>query len=122
MRFLVIFHAAVVGLSMAAIWFLKGHAEAWQFFGGGCIAAFSLLFAYMLTKLILGKKSVAMAVSLIVLKYPILGMFLFVAAVRAHWDLIWVSAGLMSAIVTGWVAGLYFHLQAGAEETSPTPD
>jgi hypothetical protein len=112
MKFLILFQWALLLGGGALIKWTNGLVPAQAFAAGGFVATLSLLSVFAQTKLLLSKKSVALARGLVVLKYPIIGMILYLSVLWFSASLQWLGAGVATSVISGLVSGLYFQRQS----------
>lgn len=85
----------VIGiLGALAINFFEGVDAAYGFFTGVLVASINVVFVQYVWGRILGKKSVAWTLFIIVFKYTLLGTTLYLVAAKGWLPLEWFSLGL----------------------------
>jgi hypothetical protein len=84
---------------------LAGQRESFSFFAGATLAIFNVLFFAIITRRIFSKKSVATTLLLIIFKYSILGIGLYLIISLNLVNLLWFVIGLSILIpsVIGYV-------------------
>ncbi len=99
--------------------FLAGRTEAFSFLAGAILAILNVLFFGIITRRILSKKSVATTLLLIIFKYSILGVGLYLIISLKLVNLLWFVIGLSILIpsVIGYVF-LFVHLDVKRQNQS----
>lgn len=105
MRPFVLLQVALTAIFALIALFIGGKYEAQSFLIGAVIAIVNVLFFAMITRRIFAKKSVATTLLLIIFKYPILGVGLYLIITHNLVSLLWFVSGLSILIpsVLGYV-------------------
>ncbi len=100
MRFLLAVHTGISAIAAVVLSFFGTRAQVVAFLLGTAIALINIVLLYFSWNRILQKKSVALSVSVIVIKYATLGFIIYHIAYRNLFQLEWVCVGLAMLLVS----------------------
>lgn len=87
-------------LGATTLWGLKGVAAGAAFLLGTTLAALNVALLRFIWARVLGKKSVALTVFIIVLKYSLLSLVLYLIATKGLLPLEWFGLGLATILIS----------------------
>ncbi len=111
MRFLLAFHTGISVVAMGTILLFGTKAQAVAFLVGTTIALVNILLLYFSWKRILQKKSVALSVGVIVIKYATLGFIIYQMATKNLFLLEWVCVGIGTLLVSALATAVKVNRQ-----------
>lgn len=94
------FHHIILLTSFFFILFLIGPLESKSFLLGSLIAFIDAGSYYILASAILFKKYIALAIPIIVFKYPILFYLLYILVIKIHFSVLWLMLGVFQIVAT----------------------
>ncbi|GIL17194.1 MAG: hypothetical protein BroJett040_09450 [Oligoflexia bacterium] len=108
MKTLLLFQALVVAAGTAALAYTTEYRSAQSFLYGGLLVLLNLSAHGLIWSWIVRKKLIALAVSLIVFKYAIFGVIIFLLVRSNQVDPLWFSLGVGSLLITGIFKAVFF--------------
>ncbi len=88
-------------LAMVAIWVFNAPQNSWSFAVGLVVSSLSLLSFYWAAKLVFVKKLFALAIGIIVFKYTIFGVIIYIFLQQKWMSPLWLGVGVSSIAVAG---------------------
>ncbi|QDK36101.1 hypothetical protein [Bdellovibrio sp. NC01] len=121
MKITLLSQLALTLLGSLALWIFAAPDQAGSYLAGSGLLSLSFLLLGWGWGLIFQKKLIALAVSIIVFKYAILGIIIFNIVKKPWFNPLWFAMGIASFVISAIIYAVYVALKEGKDNGGRTP-